>query len=56
MTGKPKIVVTFNANDKEMATSDFGAFIVFSKETAGVEHANVIVDYWIKELSFNKEF
>ncbi|KGR74283.1 hypothetical protein [Ureibacillus sinduriensis] len=56
VTGKPMIVVTFNANDKEIAATDFDAFIAFLKENAGVEHANVIVDYWTKELSINKEY
>lgn len=35
------IVVTFNENDREMATSAFDAFIGLLKENAGVEHANV---------------
>lgn len=54
--GKPMIVVKFNQNHKDITQTDFDTFITYLKETIGLDHANVIVDYWTRELSFNKEF
>ncbi|MFC7686324.1 hypothetical protein [Ureibacillus sp. GCM10028918] len=55
-SGKPMIVVKFNQNHEEITQKDFDTFISYLKETIGIDHAIVIVDYWKRELSFNKEF
>lgn len=54
--GKPMVVVMFNKNHKDITQTDFDTFITYLQETIGLEHANVIVSYWTRELSFNLEF
>jgi hypothetical protein len=54
--GKPMVVVMFNKNHKAITQTEFAAFITYLKETVGLEHANVIVDYWTSGLSFNRDF
>ncbi|SHN24611.1 hypothetical protein [Gracilibacillus kekensis] len=54
--GKPMIVVTFEKDHKDITQSDFDTFITYIKETIELEHATVIVDYWLRDLTFNKKF
>ncbi|WP_058306297.1 hypothetical protein [Gracilibacillus massiliensis] len=54
--GKPMVVVTFEKGHKDITQTDFDTFITYLKETIGLKHANVIVDYWTRDLSFNIEF
>lgn len=55
-TGKPMIVVTFNENDPVITQAEFDAFVTYLKEDIGFEHANVIVDYWMKAVLFDLEY
>ncbi len=50
------IVVTFEKDHKDITQSDFDTFITYIKETIELEHATVIVDYWLRDLTFNKIF
>lgn len=54
--GKPLVVVKFNENHSDLTQTDFDTFITYLKETIGLKHANVIVDYWTRDLSFNLEY
>lgn len=55
-TGKPMIVVTFNEKDRDITKAEFDAFVTYIKEQIGVEHANVIVKYWMRELTFDVDY
>ena len=55
-TGKPMIVVRFNDNHKDITQTDFDTFVTYVQDTVGLDHANIIVDYWMKSLSFNKDY
>ncbi|MER2106587.1 MAG: hypothetical protein ABS949_06585 [Solibacillus sp.] len=55
-TGKPTILVKFNEGDAAISRADFDAFMVFVKEQLVLEHAHIIMDYWMGEVSFNEEF
>lgn len=55
-TGKPMIVVKFNENDAAITQADFDALLAFVKEQLQLEHAHLIVDYWMGNVSFNEEF
>lgn len=55
-TGKPMIVVTFNGNHEDIMQNDFDTFVTYVQDAIGLDHANVIVDYWTRDLSFNKDY
>lgn len=54
--GKPMIVVTFNENQADITQNDFDTFVAHLQQNLGLDHANVIVDYWMRESSFNLEY
>ena len=53
---KPMIVVTFNENHADITQDDFDTFVAYLQQNLGLNHANVIVDYWMRELSFKLEY
>ena len=55
-TGKPMIVVEFNENHKDITQADFDTFVTYVQDTIGLDHANIIVDYGTRALSFNKDY
>ena len=55
-TGKPLIVVTFNENHKDITQTEYDTFVAYLENTLGIDHANVIVDYWNRALTFNKDY
>ena len=55
-TGKPMIHVMFEENHEDITQNDFDNFVTYIQETLGLEHANVIVDYWHGEVSFQKDY
>ncbi len=54
--GKPTIVVVFNKNHQDITQTDFDTFVMYIQKSVGLDHADVIVYYWTRDLSFNKEF
>ena len=55
-TGKPMILVKFEENHEDITQNDFDTFVTYLQETIGLEHANVIVDYWNREVLFQKDY
>ena len=55
-TGKPMIHVMFEENHDDITQNDFETFLTYLQETLGLEHANVIVDYWNRERVFQKDY
>lgn len=53
--GEPMVLVAFEEHHKDITQAEFDAFLVFLKETVGLERGTVIVDYWYREVAFKTE-
>ncbi|MGN7476290.1 hypothetical protein ACTHOQ_00430 [Solibacillus silvestris] len=54
--GKPLILVKFEQERPDITQKEFNELVAYIKEILDVEHALVIADYWLKELTFKVDF
>ncbi|MEC1698178.1 hypothetical protein [Schinkia azotoformans] len=45
-----------NKDHQDLTQTDFDTFVMYIQKLVGLDHADVIVYYWTRDLSFNKEF
>jgi len=54
--GKPMILVMFNEDDYAISQAECEQFVTYIKEELHLDHALVLVDYWMGESFFREEF